>query len=38
MIMRRDEVDVTKRESGILRREIEFLEAILERLKADADS
>jgi hypothetical protein len=34
----RDKANVTKREIRVLKREIEFLEGILERLKADAMS
>jgi len=37
-ILRHNGVNVTKREIGILRRELEYLEGVLSRLKADADS
>ncbi len=35
LTLRRDNIDVTKREIRALKREIEFLEGVLERLKAD---
>jgi hypothetical protein len=34
--LRRDKLHVTKQQARILKREIELLEGILERLKADA--
>lgn len=36
MTVRKDGVDITKREIGVLRREIAVLEDVLERLKAEA--
>jgi polyhydroxyalkanoate synthesis regulator phasin len=36
MTVRKNGVDITKREIGVLRREIAVLEDVLERLKAEA--
>ena len=38
LAIRRDKIDVTKQQTRILKREIEYLEGTLARLKADAAS